>query len=456
MVGEGASKLLLLFVGAFAAALALRFPLVTALVLLALVDFIFTGTSFAREIGPISVRPHELALALLLALAILRPKRRTWGGTPGIALVVFLVLVGVSDLFAIQRGATEFQEALSWARPLFLLTFFFVVIRLFPEPKEQRTLLLGGAVIGAVTGLIALGAAVSPGLQSALESTSPEAIREAGGEAGIDRVRLPGLAIGYGLFWYVATQVVARHGAARWGWALLLAGIATDIAVSFNRNMWVGVIAGLFLMAAFGGAHMRSRLLLGVATVTGAIVALVLLAGSAAESEVVEPVIERGSTIFNPEDTSREASVTERELETRFAWQTVQDKPLLGVGAGASYGMQVPQKVGSQSLIVGYVSVPQLYLHNQYLYLVLISGVFGLVAFVVFLGSPLLATVRRLPRDPAIVACGVGIAMIMMSAVVAIYFTVENMTLVLGLLTGVIVADREGRAADRLDSELLR
>ena len=42
-----------------------------------------------------------------------------------------------------------------------------------------------------------------------------------------------------------------------------------------------------------------------------------------------------------------------------------------------------------------------------------------------------------------------GIALIMVSAVVAIYFTVEDMTAVLGLLTGVLVADAEGRGRGR-------
>jgi hypothetical protein len=43
----------------------------------------------------------------------------------------------------------------------------------------------------------------------------------------------------------------------------------------------------------------------------------------------------------------------------------------------------------------------------------------------------------------------------MVSAIVAIYFATDDMTAVLGLLTGVIVADAEGRAADSRPSGLL-
>jgi hypothetical protein len=85
----------------------------------------------------------------------------------------------------------------------------------------------------------------------------------------------------------------------------------------------------------------------------------------------------------------------------------------------------------------------------------LIAGIPGLLAFLVFLGVPMAQAIRRSPGDPAIAACGVGIALIMISAVVAIYFTAEDMTAVLGLLTGIIVADREGRAAAGEPSGLL-
>ncbi len=64
-------------------------------------------------------------------------------------------------------------------------------------------------------------------------------------------------------------------------------------------------------------------------------------------------------------------------------------------------------------------------------------------------------SLKRSPTDPAITACGVGIATIMISSIVAIYFSVEDMTAILGLLAGVIVADWETRASDALDSELI-
>lgn len=453
LIGPAISKVVFLFLAVVVAAVVLRFPMATALVFLCLTDFIFYPTAFAKEVGPISLRAHDLALVLLLGLALVKPKRRTWGGTTGTALLVFLGLVALSDLIAVKSGATNLHEAITWARPLFLLTLFYVIVRLFPSVEERKILLLGAAVVGAITGLVALAASTGGGIAAALEKAAPETIRMSEGEGSIERVRLPGLSIGYGVFWYAVTQIVAKRRSARWGWSLLLAGIALDIVVSFNRNMWIGITIGLLLTAAFGGTFLRSRLAAGVGAAIALVAIVVIFGGPTTNSKVVQPVVERGSTLLSPGKTSKESSLTERAKETSVALKTAQENPLLGVGAGAPFGM-LTREVNSSS-VTGYVLVPQLFLHNQYLYLVLIAGLPGLIAFLFFLLTPIVAVVKRVPRDPAITACGVGIAMIMLSAVVAIYFTVENMTAVLGLLTGVIVADHEDRAAAGLSSGLL-
>jgi O-antigen ligase len=455
LVGSEISKLVYLFVAVVAGAVILRFPMATALGLLFFVDFIFYPNSFAKEVGPMSIRAHEVALAALLALALIKPKRRTWGGTSGKALAVFLVLLLVSDFVALGQGSVDLHEAISWSRPFYLLTMFYVVVRLFPAPSERRILLLGGAILGAATGVVALAASFGGGISDALKHAAPETIRQSEGAGALERVRLPGLAAGYSLFWYAAAQIDAKSGRRRIGWALLLLGIATDIVISFNRNMWIGILIGLVLMATFGGAFLRGRLTAVVGALVAGVLFILVFGGGGTGDKVVEPLIQRGGTLFNLSKTKQEGSVTEREEETSVAWKTAKANPLLGVGAGASYGMLSHLRTGSESLITGEQTVPQLFLHNQYLYLVLVSGVFGFLAFVIFLGAPLVYALRRVPKDPAIAACGVGIAIIMISAVVAIYFSVESWTAMLGLLTGVIVADREGRVADGLSSGLL-
>jgi O-antigen ligase len=439
------ARYVFLFVGLFFVALIFRFPLATAIVFFGLTDFIFPTSFFSHNVGSLTVKPHEVALACLFLLAVVAPKRRTWGGTPGVALAVFLGLVALSAVVGVEAGRVSLTEAFNWARPLGLFTMFYVIIRLFPDAEERRVMLIAVAIMAALAGVAAVLISFGAGFGSDLEGTNTNTITE--GLGSIQRVRLVGLSAGYAIFWYVVVLVSVKRGWSRVGAVLVLAGILADIAVSFNRNMWLGLVFGAILMAVLGGAAVRHRLAVGATIAIAGVAVLVIFGTSATQEQLVQPLVKRGATILNPGKTSRESSLEERSEETSLAFEVARRHPLLGVGAGASFDVFKAKPISTGSFIIGTTNEPQLFLHNQYLYLVLISGIPGLIAFVLFLGSSLLDAMKRVPRDPAIVALGVGIAMIMISSVVAIYFTVDDMVGALALLTGVVVADAEGLAA---------
>lgn|GEM_PF-2256397 len=449
VVSSGVSRPALLLAGVGALALVFRFPLATAVVMFGFTDFLFYPTFFQMEVGSLSVRPHELALAGLVLVALVRPQRRSWGGGAGIALAVFLALLLSSSALALIDGRAALTDIFNWGRPFAPLTFFYVVVRLFPRPERRRQLLTAAAILAALTGVVAVFAALGAGIGHTLSGGGETIIKEEEGAAGLLRVRLAGLSLAYALFWYVVVRIATAKAGRRAGWALLLAGMGLAIAISFNRNMWLGLIAGLALMMVVGGPFVRGRLLAAVAVATAGVLLLATF-GSAAESRVLEPVVKRGSTLFNPGRVEASRSLTDRERETRVAWPEARRHPVLGIGPGVEFGVFNFDFVGPHSV----KAEPQLFLHNQYLYLLLICGVPGLVAFLFFLGIPIARAFRRSPVDPAITGCGVGLAMIAISSIVAIYFSVEDMTAVLGLLAGTIVADSEGRVLDRLDSGL--
>lgn len=440
LAGSGLARPLLLLGGVAAAAFVFRFPLATSFVLFGLTDFLFYPTFFAFELGPLSVRPHELALAGLLAVALIRPRRQSWGGMTGVALAAFLGVLALAGLLAVSDGRAPLTDVFSWGRPFAMLTFFYVVVRVFPEPEQRRQLLTGAAVLAALAGVVALAVALGAGVGDTLKGSGETIVKQEEGAAGLLRVRLAGLSAAYALFWWVVVRLAAARSTPRLGWSLVLGGIAIAIAVSFNRNMWLGMLAGLALMMVVGGPLVRSRLLAALA-VSVAGIALLASFGSATDSRVLEPVVQRGSTLFNPRRVEASSSLSDREKETRIAWSVAQRNLLLGIGSGVEFGVFEFEFVGPHSIKVE----PQLFLHNQYLYLLLICGLPGLLAFLLFLGSAILRAFRRTPADPAITACGVGIAMIMISSIVAIYFSTEDMATMLGLLAGVIVADHETR-----------
>jgi O-antigen ligase len=452
--GPEVARYVFLFLGLFVIAFVFRMPMATAIVLFGLIDFVFPTELFARTVGPITVKPHEVALACLLLVAFVRPERRTWGGTPGLALAAFLALVSVSGAIAVIGGHVSLSDAFNWSRSLGLLSFFYVIVRLFPTADKQRVLLTGVAVLAGVTGVVAVMVALGAGFGSFVEGTDVNTITTEG-LGSIQRVRLAGLSAGYALFWYAVVQAAMRPGLQRLLWGLVLAGITLDIAVSFNRNMWLGLVIGAALMATFGGAIVRHRLAVGSAVAVAGIAALMVFGSSSTSNQVVQPIAKRGATLFNPAKTSKESSLEDRARESSAAWRVARDNYVIGIGAGTPFGLYSTEPISSGSFIVSSKQVPQVFLHNQYLYLLLIVGLPGLIAFLVFLGLPMVRAFQRPSRDPAITALGVGIAMIMISSVVAIYFTVDDMTAVLGLIAGLIVADQEGPARDSEPSGLV-
>lgn len=446
--GPEISKYVFLFLGLYVVAFVFRFPLATALVLFFFTDFLFAATKFSHNVGSITVRPAEVALACLFLLALVRPRKQTWGGATGGALAVFLGLVAISALIAVKSGSTSLSNAFNWGRPLALLTFFYIVVRLFPEVQDRRRLLTGTAVLAAMAGLVALmisvgiGFAASIGEQSGIGEVSGES-----GAEGVQRIRLAGLSVSYALFWYAAVQVIAQRHFKRLFWAAILGGMAASIILSYNRNMWLGIAIGAILMAVVGGSIVRSRMTVGLAVLVAGVVVLLAFGSQTSNDSVVKPLIKRGSSILELGKTEKESSLEDRARETEGAWDTARNHLAIGIGPGVPFGVYEKEPIISGSFSFGESVTPQLFIHNQYLYLILICGIPGLIAFLVFAAIPLLTALQRAPRDPAIAACAIGLAIILVSSAVAIYLTVPDMTALIGLLAGVIIADRDGPAA---------
>jgi O-antigen ligase len=429
---------MLLLGGALGLAFVFRYPAVATFAVLALTDFVFRPTFFPHlPAAGTNLRLHELVLGALLLAAVLRPRRRTWGGRAGGALAIFLGVVVLSAALAVESGRASLSDSIAWSRPFFMLAIFWVVVRLFPEPQTRRRLLLAGAVLAAAAGAVALLIALGSSLGDTLQTQADRMTARQHAVGNIERIRLPGLSLGYALFWYVAIQALGTRGLRRTGWAALLGGSALGIGLSFNRNMWFGLIVGLVLILMVGGFVVRARLMAMLAVGVAGVVAIGILGSGVTRTGATAALVERGQTIVQPKEVTHESSLRDRERETRLAWNAVVAHPVLGIGPGAPFGVFTTVRVGPKSTMLE----PQLFLHNQYLYLLAIGGIPALLAFLTFLVSSVRRAWSRVARDDLIAACGVGIAMIMVSAIVAIYFSVEDMTAPLGLLAGVIVAD---------------
>jgi O-antigen ligase len=429
-------KLLFLGLGVVALALVFRFPFAAACGVLFLAATVFGWARFKFGAGPTELRLGEIVLGALVLVALVRPRRDWWGGFAGAALAVFLCLVAFAALLAVETGRTDFSNALNAARLFAPLTLFYVIVRLFPEPEQVRRLLLAAVVMAALTGIISLLVAL-PG-SGLIEVFNPEenaTIRSLEGLGLVNRVRLPGVMLAYGLFWYAAVMCATAEGGKRLLWLGALTAMGITVALSFNRTMWIGLAIGLLLMLLLSRAQTRRQILAGIAVLVAGVIGIALYGAQVGDESPLYPIIQRGETLADPVRTFNENSIEARRVESRVATAAIKDHPLIGVGPGAPFGL-VGTTVSPDSRTVKREEVG--FLHNQYLYLLLIGGPAALIAFLAFLATSVGTSLRVGPPRPVPLALGVGLVSIMVSAIVLIAFADPTGAVVLALLAGAI------------------
>ena len=246
------------------------------------------------------------------------------------ALAVFLAMVVLSAALAVISGRTPLTEASTGpaaraSDPLLRDHASFPYARAAAGAAHRR----GGARRSHRR--CRPGCCAWRRVRSSLQEAGGNTVKQQEALGSVQRVRLSGLSAGYALFWFTAVQIAAKRGTPRIWWSLLLAGIALDIVVSFNRNMWIGTIIGLVLMAIvrFDGS---SRLATGVAVALARLTLFIVFGSSSTSNHVVEPIIQRGETLINPAKTSKESSLEERAKETSEAWATAQNISCWGWG----------------------------------------------------------------------------------------------------------------------------
>lgn len=437
------APLLLLAAGALVGTAILRRPTLGVVGGAVLTVSILPAALVAVPLGPLEVRGHELLIAGLFATAIVAPRDHRWGGAPAGLLAAFLGMLALSSLLALSAGRTSAGEAWAWARLLAPLALVLALPRLLPDRRSMVGMLDAGVVIAALTGVVALVFLLAPAAAEVIPGSTDLVDSGAVYGAGVERVRLPGLALAYLLFWYAVVRLVGAPPGRRALWIAGLAAMVANLAISLNRNMWLGLVVGLGVLLMMAGAGLRGRVVAGlVVTVVAAAVLLVGLAEEPAVRGPLQGVVERGDTLLDPASLLREDSLRDRANETDRAWRAAARSPLWGIGPGVQFGVffNAPNPDGS------YVRTPQYFLHNQYLYLLLITGVPGLALFVGFL-----VTTGRLAwsnrGDPLVAALGAAVVMTAVSAVVMIAFASPAYAYVLALVTGAIVVLARGRAA---------
>jgi hypothetical protein len=144
----------------------------------------------------------------------------------------------------------------------------------------------------------------------------------------------------------------------------LVAGSVT-VVLSLNRNMLISIVLGLLVAAiAIPGRH-RSA-----AAAAAVVVASVALLSTGSSQLGNNGVTARFASAFSVSNAAQDESLKAREQENTIALDRLREQPFVGLGWGIPYDPESSDP-----------AKPKLWIHNQYLGLLLKTGVIGLVGW---------------------------------------------------------------------------
>lgn len=342
---------------------------------------------------------------------------------PQFALGIFLAAAILGIFVGLSNGATS---PLSDARDIAYYASYWLALAAL-SGRDRRDFMFRLAAYGAV---VIVGAQVAqgfvgPGLMLFYDSDpTRELIGCSVGDCadpwsqGFPRVRPPGLPLVYVVTCFAASYLLWGPRRERRRIGVLLAVCGVGLLVSLNRNMLIGLVAGLALAALLSARRGRFAV---VATVG------LVLAFAAFEIASVSPELEGNSivarvlSITAVSELESSATVQERVEENNAALDALRESPVEGLGWAVPFGPPELAFVGGEFRTRG-----KFFIHNQYLALWLRTGLLGLIAFVAALAVAVAYGTRWLrsrPDEDAWIGAGVvtSVTAIAISSIVAIY-----------------------------------
>ncbi|RJP76614.1 MAG: O-antigen ligase domain-containing protein [Candidatus Zixiibacteriota bacterium] len=296
----------------------------------------------------------------------------------GVPILVFL-LVGIFAFFyAVLVEHAPTNTAGVELRSLFHFVLFFLVIYYVRTDRQLRTLALGLGLVACLVA-VALAAQYILGSDITIVSGRVELLSNSRGRMGdVTRILVPGSSvIFFTLCSFISMYLLMRLR--RRQRLLLLAGICLltlGLILTFTRIFWVMALAAVVLLMVLTRrrAVIYPRVVLLLA---GAVLGLGLILQARVLNPAVikEAIVSRSASILRAPGNFQHDTLFMRFLESRYAWERIKEKPLLGIGLGKAYRPLIFGKVEYEDTVGG------TYLHNGYLATQLKMGLPGTLAF---------------------------------------------------------------------------
>ena len=322
-----------------------------------------------------SVFMSELLLAVAVAAAIpefvnlvrtgtVRLDWIFWSVAGLFAVCVLGILVGI-------QGGAERNTALLEFRPMLYLLALVPALVAVSTPARERVTMVFAAVLAFAVSIAAIAQAYLGTRATLFDVAGFDALVRTDPATGFLRIRPPGLYLIYAAAAWAACRLIwGRPGRGRLASGVLLAAAASAIALSFNRNMLVGLVVGILAASLF--THKRLRVG-AIALLVAFLLVVALMA--LGQSQLDQPLIARFASLFSPD--ARTAALADRAYESAAALGTVLAHPVLGVGWGQGYGATATRLSGG---VVSTFDRP--WIHNQVLSFWVRAGAIGALLLV--------------------------------------------------------------------------
>jgi O-antigen ligase len=331
--------------------------------------------------GPFSLHLADGILLFLLAKVALKalthpglPARRTPLDFP---LLWFYLAVLLSAGTAMLNPSFETDWVLRQVRPLTYYLSFFCVTHLFEKKRQVSFLIKGCFAIAIAASLVMLVQAIYPSFQLA-SGRSAELVTAGQRFEGVERSYLQVDRLVYFMFVISVCFLVARTRFLPSLVEFARAGLlGAGLFFTFQRNYWLSAGAMLVFMGLLVTGPARIRMIRrGVAA--AAVLVLLLSCPAVSQHRYVMAAWNRLTWGMRLETLARDGSVHWRGIETRHAFESFAQHPLLGVGLRNFYRPAYPRDREIQPNGLRW------YVHNAYLWVLVDMGAFGFLPFTWF------------------------------------------------------------------------
>lgn len=343
-------------------------------------------------VGPISLHATDILLVLMLGVLLVRAlvdRSFRIVTTPlDVPLIAFYGAIVLSAVQAIARYGVDAHNVLRQLRPLTYYLVFFVVTNLVREKRQLRLLLIGLMGIAVATSLALVVEVIYPqvGLVDAREVTLTTAGRE---YSGIVRTYIQADRLIYPML--LVSTCLLLMGASRLPSVLMVVqtvALAIGIFLSFQRNYWITMaMMGVLLLLIISWSQRLRALkwaIIGLVVLT----LVVAIPGTGLDATLTKYTTAAWDRVvwgMQPSTLAQDSSTQMRLLEMQYAFRTIVQHPLVGIGLYNIYRPPIPDdpyfRPDEPSLGLRWYS------HNAYLWIWVMAGLVGLVPFLWLYGA---------------------------------------------------------------------